>query len=84
MIDVHNKRLVFQHCLKDLGKAFLPGIVSFLIPKGFFAVFHTCPLHQIIDILEMIVKCHAADPAVLCQICDGNLIKRFLFQKLFQ
>ena len=32
----------------------------------------------------MIVKCHTADPTVLCQICDGDLIKRFLFQKFFQ
>ena len=46
----------------------------FFCPEELLRIFQTAPLHKIIDIFEMIVKSHAADPAVRSQVVDGDLI----------
>ena len=48
------------------------------------SIFNTAPLHQIINILKMIIKCHPANTAVCCQIVNRNFIKRLLKQQFFQ
>ena len=52
----------------------MPGGRGFFALKGNSGIFQTAPLHKIIDIFEMIVKSHAADPAVRSQVVDGDLI----------
>ena len=40
------------------------------------------PIHQIVLVLEMIIKGHAAQLTPLRQIADGDLVKRLFLQKL--
>ena len=84
MINIQNKRLVLQYRLKDLLQTFTPRTVRLLIRKRTLSVLQARPLNQVVNILEVIVKRHAADPAVLRQIVDRNLIHRLLKQKLFK
>ena len=84
MINIQNKRLVLQYRLKDLLQTFTPRTVRLLIRKRTLSVLQARPLNQVVNILEVIVKRHAADPTVLRQIVDRNLIHRLLKQKLFK
>ena len=84
MINIQNKRLVLQYRLKDLLQSFTPRTVRLLIRKRTLSVLQARPLNQVVNILEVIVKRHAADPTVLRQIVDRNLIHRLLKQKLFK
>ena len=84
VINIQNKRLVLQYRLKDLLQTFTPRTVRLLIRKRTLSVLQARPLNQVVNILEVIVKRHAADPTVLRQIVDRNLIHRLLKQKLFK
>ena len=52
----------------------MPGRRSFFALEGDPGILQTTPLHKIVDIFEMILKSHAADPAVCSQVVDGDLI----------
>lgn len=52
--------------------------------ERFTGVFYASPFHKVIDILEVIVKGHPVDPAVLCDVIDGDFIQRLLEQQVFQ
>ena len=82
-VCVEHKLLILQNRLKDLQQSLLPGLVGLLALERLGRVFHTGPLHQIVDILEMIVKRHTADTAVLRDIANGDPIQAFCLHHLF-
>ena len=82
MVHVHDKRTVFQNSLEDLSHSLLPGVVCLLILQCPLSILDAHPLHKIINILEMIIKGHAADPALLAQIIDRDLVDRLLQKQL--
>lgn len=84
IISIYNEGFVFVDCFKDLQKSFLPGSIGLFTLKCVGGFFEACPLDQIIDIFEMIIKSHAADSAVRGQIIDRDLRERFLEEKVFQ
>ena len=47
------------------------------------SVLHTCPLHQIINILKVIIKRHTADATMFRQIIDRDPVNRFCPQEFF-
>ena len=83
-VGVQNKGLVLQHRLKDLEDPLLPGVIGLLPGQGPGSVRQAGPLHQVVDILEMIIKCHAADAAVRCDVLDGDLIQGLFQHNFFQ
>ena len=84
MTGILHKSLIFVNSLKNLYKSFLPGIISFFTLKSFSGFLQTGPLCQIINISEMVIKSHAADPAVRGKIIDGDPVQGFFQHKPFQ
>ena len=74
MIGIYNEGFVFVDCFKNLQKSFLPCFVCFFTLQGFGGFFQTCPLYEIIDVPEMIIKGHAADSAVGGQVVDRDFV----------
>jgi len=83
-IDIQDEGLVVQHRLKDLQKALLPRLVGLFPRQRPAGILLTAPLHQIVNILEVVVKGHAVDAAVLRNIIDGDLVQRLLQQQMLQ
>lgn len=83
-VDIHNKRLVLPGGVEDLNQSFLPCVMALVFFERFTGVFYASPFHKVIDILEVIVKGHPVDPAVLCDVIDGDFIQRLLEQQVFQ
>ena len=81
---VEYESFVLQHCLKDLLQPLLPGIVGLFPLKRPGGVLHTGPLHQVVNILEMVVEGHPADAAVLRNVPNGNFVQRLLQQHPLQ
>ena len=55
MIGIYNEGFVFVDCFKNLQKPFLPGLVGLLPLEGLGRVLDTGPLHQVVDVLEVLV-----------------------------
>ena len=83
-IDVQNEGLILLHGLEDLQKALLPRLIGLFARQSAAGVLLTAPLHQIIDVLEVIVKRHAVDTAVIGDVADSDLVQGLFQQQLFQ
>ena len=83
-VNVQNKRLVFLHGFEDLQKPLLPGFVGLFLVKRFPGILKAGPFHKIVNILEMVVKGHAVDPAILRDIRHRDLGERLFQQQVFQ
>ena len=79
-VGIHNESFVFVDCLKNLQKSFLPVARCFFALECAGGFLEADPFHQVIDILEMIIKSHSADPAVSGEVVDRDLCQR-LFEK---
>ena len=84
VVGVHNEGLVGQGHLKNLQKPLLPGVVGLLAADGRLCLRQEDPLHQVVDVLKVVVEGLAADPAVLGDVGDGDLVQRLLQQQLLQ
>ena len=83
-VYIHDKLPVLRHYLEDLQHSFLPGVIGFLPLQRLPAVLDAAPLHQIVDILEMIVEGHPADTTVRRQILDRDLVQLFVLQQFLE
>ena len=83
-VYVHDEDLVCADFLKDLQKALLPGLRRLLACQCTGRILNARPLHKVIDVLEMIVKGHAVDPAVLGDVRHRDLVQRAFRQQVFQ
>ena len=83
-VDVQAKRLVFLYCFEDLQKSLLPRVIGLFFVQSPSGIFQTSPLHKVVDVLEMVVKGHAVDAAVLGNIADSDFCQRFFQQQIFQ
>ena len=84
VVDVQNERLILPHGPEDLQEALLPGVVRFLLLERAARVLQTRPLHKIVNVLEVVVKRHAVDAAVLGNVVDGDLRERLFEQQIFE
>ena len=53
-------------------------------PGGPWTRLDAGPLHQVVDVLEVVVEGHAADAAVLGDVPDGNLVQGLFQQHMLQ
>ena len=83
-VHVHDKRSVLLHRLEDLQESLLPGFVGLFLVQRFFGVLKARPLHQIVDVLEMVIEGHAVDTAVLGNVIDGDFGQRLFQQQILQ
>lgn len=52
MVDIHNKRLVLEHCLKNLQHPLLPRLVRLLPLQRLRRILKARPFNEIVDILK--------------------------------
>lgn len=83
-VDIQDKRFVFLDCRKDLQKSLLPGVISLFLIQRTPCILQARPFHKIVNIFEVIVKSHAVDAAVLCDVPDGDFGQRLFQQQIFQ
>ena len=62
--------------LEDLEQALLPRVIGLFLFQRPARVLQTDPLHQIVNVLEMVVEGHAVDAAVLRKVVDRDLRQR--------
>ena len=84
MVDIHNEWLVVLHGLKELQKALLPRLVGLVACERLAGVLLTRPFDKVVNVLEVVVKRHAVDAAVLRDIADGDLAQGLLQQQIFE
>ena len=84
VVDIQKKGLIFPHCLKDPEIALLPCVIALPALQQPVGILITGPFDEVIDILEVIVKGHAADAAVLGNVVDGDLLQGLFPQEIFQ
>ena len=84
VVDVHNEWLVVLHGLKELQKTLLPRLVGLVACERLAGVLLTRPLDKVVNVLEVVVKRHAVDAAVLRDIADGDLAQGLLQQQIFE
>ena len=84
VVDVHDEGLVVLHGLEELQKALLPRLVGLVARQRSAGVLLARPFDQIVNILEVVVKRHAVDAAVLRDIADGDLAQGLLQQQILE
>ena len=83
-IGIQHKRLVVVDGFENLREPLAPGVRCFLSGERRCGVLDTGPLDEVVDILKMIVKRHAADAAIVGEITDGDLVEVFFQEHIFQ
>ena len=83
-VNIHDKRLVCVQIFKNAQVALLPSIVVLFALQNATGFFLKCPFNEVVNILKVIVKRHAADAAVICNIADGDFIERLFKQLIFK
>ena len=84
VVDVHNEWLVVLHGLKELQKTLLPRLVGLVACERLAGVLLTRPFDKVVNVLEVVIKGHAVDAAVLGDVVDGDLVERLLQQQIFE
>ena len=88
VVNTHDKELVFFNHLKNVLQSHLPTLSSWFCLKNSIGILNKRPLHQIINILEMVVKSHPTNPTLICQVLNCNLaqglLKKQTLQRLLQ
>ena len=83
-VNIQDQGLMgFQH-IQQIQESLLPVIMGTIVGNGGMKRFLQCPICQIIDILEMIVESHSADPAGFRYIIDGDFRDLLFLQKLLE
>ena len=83
-VDIEDKGLVVLHGLEDLQQSLLPRFVGFFAREGAARVLLAAPLNKVVNVLEVVIKGHAVDAAVLGDVVDGDLVERLLQQQMLQ
>ena len=84
MIDVIDKYFVLLCQFEHGQKTLFPGSVSPVFFEYFFGVLNTYPFHEVVHVLEMIVKGLSVYSAVVGNVLYRDFIEFFLFQKIFK
>ena len=83
-VNIQNKGLVILYRLEDLQKSLLPRFISLFLIQRSLGILQARPFHKIVNILEVVIKGHAVDTAVLGNVIDGNFGQRFFQQQILQ
>jgi hypothetical protein len=75
VIDIEKHGLIFQNDTKQTQKTFVPSVVRHFAVHGSHGVLCAGPLHQIVNVLEVIVKGHTTDTAVIGDVLNGNFVQ---------
>ena len=78
------KRFVLPQGFQNLQKALLPGIIGFLPGQRAGSVLLAAPFHKVVNILKVVIKGHAVDPAVVGQVADRDFVQRFVAQQFLE
>ena len=83
-VNIQNKGLVILYRLEDLQKSLLPRFISLFLIQRSLGILQARPFHKIVNILEVVIKGHAVDTAVLGNVIDGDFGQRFFQQQILQ
>ena len=83
-VNIENQQLILLNFEQNVQECFIPVVDVFPALHRLPGILHHDPVHQIIDILKMVVKRHPVDTAVLGDIVDRDFIERLLNQQLFE
>ena len=67
-----------------LEQALLPRVIGLLALERAARILDARPLDQVVDVLEVVIKRHAVDVAVLGNVGDGDFSERLLQQQMLQ
>jgi len=70
--------------MQDVQKGICPVLKALSALQCLGGIFDHDPIHEVVDVLEVVVEGHTVHAAVLGDIIDGDLIQRLLKQQLFQ
>lgn len=79
-VGIHNESFVFVELPQKSAEVLPASRPMSFYPGVHVWILEADPFHQVIDILEMIIKSHSADPAVSGEVVDRDLCQR-LFEK---
>ena len=83
-VNIENQQLILLNFEQNVQERFITVVDVFPALHRLLGILHHDPVHQIIDILKMVVKRHPVDTAVLGDIIDRDFIERLLNQQLFE
>ena len=83
-VNIENQQLILLNFEQNIQERFIPVVDVFPVLHRLPGILHHDPVHQVIDILKMVVKRHPVDTAVLGDIVDRDFIERLLNQQLFE
>lgn len=75
-VNIQNERLVLLNCLENLQQSLLPRVIGLFLVQRPLGVLEARLLNKVVDILEVIVKGHAVDSAVVCDVTHRNFGQR--------
>ena len=83
-VDVEHQHPVVLDALQGVQKRLAPGLKVLAALQRLGGILHQDPVHQVVYILEMVVKGHAVHTAVLGNIVDRDLVQWLFQQQLFE
>ena len=76
-VDIQHQHPVGLHLFQHIAEGVAPRLKVLMAFQCLCGILHQDPVHQVVNILEMVVKGHAVHAAVL-----GNVVYRYLIQRL--
>ena len=83
-VYIQHQCFVIPDLVQDVQKRFGPCIKALAAFHRLGCIFRQDPVHQIVNILEVVVEGHAVHAAILGDIVDRDLIEGLFQQQLFQ
>ena len=83
-VNIQHKGLVLLQPLQNVQKCLVPGLKALSALQDLGGVLHKDPVHQIVDVFEMIIEGHTVHTAVLGNVVDRDLVEGLLEQQLFE
>ena len=83
-VHIQHQGLVLLQLMQDVQIGFIPGLKALSALQDLGGVLHKDPVHQIVDVFEMVIEGHTVHTAVLGDVVDRDLVEGLLEQQLFE